>query len=66
MDPFSEERDFHGNGDHCKTFRFLEQKRYPESHSFFTLSLGILSNPYPLSQWYCKVMEILLNLSMKC
>ncbi len=44
---FRRGREFHGNGDHCKTFRFLEQKSYPESHSLFTLSLGILSIPNP-------------------
>jgi hypothetical protein len=30
------------------------------------LSLGLLSPPYPLFQWYLQSQEILLNLSMKC
>jgi hypothetical protein len=47
MDPFWQGREFHENVDHCKTLRFLKQKRYPESHSLFTLSLGILSTPIP-------------------
>jgi len=31
-----------------------------------TLSLGLLSPPYPLFQWYPQSKEILLNLYMKC
>jgi hypothetical protein len=43
-----------------------------KTHSCFrvihkvTLSLGLLSPPYPLFQWYPQSKEILLNLSMNC
>ncbi len=36
------------------------------SNPVFTLSLGLLSPPYPLFQWYPQSKDILLNLCMKC